>query len=70
MLVAAVAAFTPRARASLFALSLQRALAKYRIEYRAGIHTVHIQAGCALVARLLATARVFEIAVKAGYVSC
>jgi hypothetical protein len=34
---------------------------------RAGIYT---QAGCALVARLLATARVFEIAVKAGYVSC
>ena len=32
--------------------------------------TVIIQAGCALVARLLATARVFEIAVKAGYVSC
>ena len=29
-----------------------------------------IQAGCALVARLLAAARVFEIAVKAGYVSC
>jgi len=29
-----------------------------------------VQAGCALVARLLATARVFEIAVKAGYVSC
>jgi|NorSeaMetagenome_1021524.scaffolds.fasta_scaffold614736_1 hypothetical protein len=28
------------------------------------------QAGCALVARLLAAARVFEIAVKAGYVSC
>ena len=29
-----------------------------------------VQAGCALVARLLAAARVFEIAVKAGYVSC
>ena len=28
-----------------------------------------LQAGCALVARLLAAARVFEIAVKAGYVS-
>ena len=33
-------------------------------------HSLYVQAGCALVARLLAAARVFEIAVKAGYVSC
>ena len=39
-----------------------------------GVHQTQIShtstsAGCALVARLLAAARVFEIAVKAGYVS-